>query len=549
MKAKLPTLLVVCSLVCAAVAGAMLGPRRGGAQLLSPGKLTSDHAEIDGDANCSRCHSSGKRLDTQACLSCHEDLGARIKAKAGLHGRQYRGQDCGSCHVEHLGREAKLVRWPGGSKEKFQHREAGWALKGAHQKLECQQCHDGRNERGHPTYLGLKTSCTSCHEDPHDDRFGDKECTSCHNETDWTEVSNVADNHPGLSLAAGHAKVECQQCHDQGNVKPPSEGSACVSCHQEVHEAKLGTRCENCHASIRWAPLPRRIGLRMHSSTPFPLTGNHRDVACKRCHRSNLPADRRYRGLQFDDCTDCHKDPHKGAFADWVDDADCSSCHDEHGFWPTLFTVEQHAHAEFPLNGRHQAVPCSACHEGKRPRLSLTMKARECADCHDNPHGEQFSAEMSQGGCAQCHSESGWESPRIDHSVWPLTGAHAEAACESCHSPSQSDRKQGRGATYRGAPTECSGCHRDVHAGQFRLSPPELACEACHDTQSFELASFDHETMADYPLEGGHADLACESCHAEERLRNGDKVTRYRLGYRACADCHADPHSRGKGKR
>ncbi len=531
-------------MIAAAIAGVLV-PRPTGAQFLSPGKLTSAHAELEGDANCSECHSTGQRLDTDACLACHDDLGARIRQQAGLHGREYRGQDCGQCHVEHLGRNAKLVRWPGGGQTRFDHRLSGWPLKGAHASVRCEDCHDRRNRRGQATFLGLKTDCVSCHEDPHEGRFAGAECTSCHNETDWSQVTNVRSNHPGLSLAGGHAKTKCEACHDKGNTSAPSAGAACVACHAQVHEAKFGDRCENCHASIRWTRLPTRIGLRAHPLTAFPLEGRHQDVACTSCHSPKLPMERRYRRLEFDQCGDCHKDVHRGSLGS----ADCKSCHDEHGFWPTSFGVEQHSRTKFPLDGKHQSVPCTGCHQGKRPHYRLELKSQRCIDCHDNPHGDQFASEMSDGGCAHCHSERGWDSPKIDHSTWPLTGAHSEAACDSCHSPSKADRLSGRGATYRGAPRDCAGCHQDTHAGQFRLSEPKRECEVCHITDAFEIEAFAHEELADYPLEGAHAGLKCVGCHQKERLRSGVQVVRYRLGYRECADCHGNPHARRKGQR
>jgi hypothetical protein len=156
---------------------------------------------------------------------------------------------------------------------------------------------------------------------------------------------------------------------------------------------------------------------------------------------------------------------------------------------------------------------------------------------------------MRDGGCTHCHSEQGWESPRIDHSVWPLTGAHTETACDSCHTPSKQDRMRGKGATYSGAPRECGGCHRDVHAGQFRLTSPERVCEACHVTDSFKIDAFKHEELAGYPLEGVHAEVECAACHRKARLRSGARAVRYRLGYRECSDCHANPHARRKGGR
>jgi hypothetical protein len=159
---------------------------------------------------------------------------------------------------------------------------------------------------------------------------------------------------------------------------------------------------------------------------------------------------------------------------------------------------------------------------------------KQCADCHENPHGTQFAAEMAAGGCASCHATVGWDRPRIDHSTWPLTGAHADTSCYSCHA---------NGESFRGIPRDCEGCHDDEHAGQFRLSEPKRNCADCHTTDAFALPGFDHAKKAGWPLEGEHRKVACASCHPSEKLRNGLVATRWRLGYESCKSCHANPHT------
>jgi hypothetical protein len=593
------------------------------AQLLSPGPLTRAHHELEGDANCGRCHSTGRGIDTQQCLSCHEDLGARIRAGQGFHGREHRGQSCGHCHVEHLGANAPLVRWPGGSRERFDHAESGWALEGAHRSLACARCHDGRNRRGAPTFLGERRECTSCHQDPHEGRFGAtcttchdqstwhsvrveggafdhshtrfplrgehgdvacarchgtpsrwrgiefdqcsdchrdphggrfaQPCASCHVEDGWSVLDAIRLSHPGVSLANGHASVACGQCHDQGLDRPPATGTECVDCHRPVHQAQLGRDCARCHASIRWSGLPRRVGLSAHERTPFELHGAHLEVECDRCHDPSLPPNRRYRQLDFDQCRDCHAsgDPHRGAFAE-RDGGECGPCHTETGFRPSRFGVELHATTRFPLEGRHESVPCIACHAAEIPRTWFRVDRQECADCHENPHGDQFAAEMAAGGCAHCHDAAGWDRPRIQHDTWPLTGAHRLVHCDSCHAPTPEDRRVGRGASYRGVPRDCAGCHEDVHAGHFALSEPRHECADCHDTAAFEIPSFDHAARTGFAIDGGHARLECSACHPSVRLEGGgqdEPTVRWRLGYRRCVDCHADPHaaaSRGR---
>ncbi|MBK7773368.1 MAG: hypothetical protein IPI43_04405 [Sandaracinaceae bacterium] len=597
------------------VSGVLAGsPSPGAAQLLSPGPLSRAHHELEGDDNCIRCHASGRQVPAQRCLGCHDDLASRIRAGQGLHGTTYRGQACaGRCHVEHRGRDARLVRWPAGGMNSFDHRDTGWPLEGAHVAASCRDCHRGANERGNPTFLNASprcaschqdvhqgrlgtacqschdqtdferanraafshaqtrfplrgghtsvacaachgtppewlgiefSTCASCHQDPHEGRLG-AQCVSCHNEFSWADTTRGF-AHPGLSLGGGHRGVACASCHDQGNTEAPSGGARCVSCHRPVHEAPLGNRCETCHRSIEWLGLPRRVGLEAHPLTAFPLVAQHADVACAECHELSMPRPERYRGLEFDQCADCHADVHAGEFAGRAQ-ADCASCHTPHGFHPTTFGVAAHASTDFPLTGLHTAVPCAGCHGAERPRHDLRVPEQACASCHENPHGNQFRREMAQGGCASCHQTTGWSSAtgaRVPHTTWPLTGAHAQAACEGCHAPSAAERAAGvTQPRYRGVPRDCEGCHEDTHAGQFRSSEPLRGCADCHETTAFTLPDWDHAAMTTFPIDGRHQDVSCAGCHASVTLRNGASSVRYRLGYRECRDCHADPHA------
>ncbi|MET0342814.1 MAG: hypothetical protein ABW252_17535 [Polyangiales bacterium] len=582
------------------------------AQLLSPGPLSQAHAQLEGDGKCQSCHASGAQIAETRCSECHQDVARDRQRKEGLHGGAFRGQACASCHVEHLGRRVALIRWPGPERARFDHTQTGFALQGAHAKVACADCHEQKNARGAATFLGAEPRCASCHEDPHEKRFGDR-CETCHSETSfgkleltrfdhdlarfpldgahtrvacaschgkpakyqglefgdckschddagrrahedplegacktchasesWTKIVMPRAQHPALSLAAGHERTACKTCHDQGLRAPPSRGDTCASCHAPVHEAAFGPRCEQCHASIKWTGLPDAIGRRAHGSTPFPLRGMHGDVACAGCHQPELPRAERYRGLAFDQCASCHADVHRGTLAEH---GDCATCHNPLGFAPSLVEPTVHARFGFALEGNHAATACSGCHKQlAAPRLAWSLPEERCQDCHQNPHGTQFAREMKDDGCAHCHQPSGWRMPRFEHTTWPLTGAHASAACSGCHEPSARDRDALAVTSYRGAPRACAGCHDDVHAGQFQSSAPERSCESCHQTAAFALPSFDHAETARYPLEGAHAEASCASCHPSVTLKNGDQATRYRLGYQKCSDCHADPH-------
>lgn len=590
----------------------LLWPSVGFGQLLNPGPLHKTHSGQSGDSNCSKCHESGKRVSKALCLDCHTDLRSRMNQGRGLHGRKYKGKNCEKCHIEHIGKNSRLIRWPGGNKIAFPHNDTGWPLQKSHRKAACADCHNKKNSRGHSSYLTAKTDCASCHDDPHKKRFGSKckdchgestwkegaaknfdhnlskfslkgkhasveckechgqppkykgiqfndctachkdphngrfspkTCASCHVEKDWKEIGKFRTQHPGVSLKGGHKRVNCKKCHDRGNSNRPSKGKACAKCHKPVHIAKFGRNCKKCHASIQWSGLPDRVGRKNHSKTQFPLVGKHQQTKCSDCHPQKSKLSQRYRGIAFKQCLGCHNDQHKGTLNTQKQGADCNSCHTQFGFWPTRFGVVEHKKTSFPLAGRHVSTPCVRCHTDKRPRIAFTIAEKDCVGCHENPHGEQFAVEMKKEGCATCHNAGGWSRPNIDHSSWPLTGAHETVDCNACHKPSKKDRALGSGATYRGIPKTCEGCHQDLHLGQFRLKSPKRPCEFCHDTKKFSIPKFPHTSKASFELDGKHKKLKCEQCHKKSTLSNGKEAVRYRLGYRKCKDCHANPHA------
>jgi hypothetical protein len=149
---------------------------------------------------------------------------------------------------------------------------------------------------------------------------------------------------------------------------------------------------------------------------------------------------------------------------------------------------------------------------------------------------------MAKGGCAECHAPAGWHVPKIDHSIWPLTGQHSNTPCDSCHHPTDADRKAGKGASYRGVTRVCSGCHDDAHLGQFRLTQPVLECDKCHSTQNFKIPNFDHGAKTAWALTGGHTKLECSKCHPSATVGT-TTATRWRTPSHECKFCHANPHN------
>lgn len=180
------------------------------------------------------------------------------------------------------------------------------------------------------------------------------------------------------------------------------------------------------------------------------------------------------------ECAQCHVDPHQGRFAAKGGRAatgGCVTCHDVTDFTAAKFDVARHQATGFPLTGAHGAVPCTGCHAelASRPkRSSLVLAAarpapllfaverRDCAGCHQSPHGNQFQARADHGACDACHGvEEFRPADRFQHdrdTSFRLQGAHAKVACAACH---RTDRGP-KGATrvvYTGTPSRCEACH------------------------------------------------------------------------------------------
>ncbi len=207
-----------------------------------------------------------------------------------------------------------------------------------------------------------------------------------------------------------------------------------------------------------------------------------------------------------------------------------------------------------PLSEAHQSLEgmgnCLQCHElGERETTTL------CLDCHGEigrlrEAGRGLHAREGSGDCASCHPEHGGRDFDVvgfeggpggfDHgrAGWPLDGAHATVACESCHRerfldpPIVVGRPEGAGPSrWVGLANDCASCHADPHQGRFGAE-----CRDCHGTRDFrvvETTSFDHG-RTDYPLRGAHREVACDRCHKESITAP--------LEFSRCTSCHDDPH-------
>lgn len=148
-----------------------------------PGPLSASHEAKPGP-DCAACHSEPGKISPAKCLHCHAEIASRIASHRGFH--RDKAEDCGTCHAEHQGRDAKLVPLDPAD---FDHSETGAVLEGAHLRIDpksCETCH--AKDRVLPRQFGrsylLKTAgCGGCHPTPHPGR--EDNCLACHNQVSW----------------------------------------------------------------------------------------------------------------------------------------------------------------------------------------------------------------------------------------------------------------------------------------------------------------------------------------------------------------------------
>jgi hypothetical protein len=162
--------------------------------------------------------------------------------------------------------------------------------------------------------------------------------------------------------------------------------------------------------------------------------------------------------------------------------------------------------------------------------------APQCARCHSDHHGEEFAMvnklSFTEAGIA--------ERDRFDHETigYVMLGKHLELTCDKCHKNADVAVLPEGEKRFLGLSQECATCHEDVHKGQMGQT-----CVQCHGQESWtKLHSEGHEKRL--ALVGGHGDIACRTCHAQEDpLHSLEAIGRGTWLYpRECRVCHESPH-------
>ena len=542
-----------CLLVCGLLLLAL--PARSRAQI-SPGPLARAHHDLEGPTNCAQCHGLRREPMNQMCLACHKEIAWLLQQNRGYHARVVTVQkkDCASCHPDHAGTDFNLIAWPGGSRDKFDHRLAGWALDGKHAEAKCEDCHTLKfrvgqaaalsQRKGSAGWLGLETTCASCHrsDDVHKGSLGES-CDRCHDAKGWKPAPKFDHDSSAFPLTGKHVDVQCDKCHlapslgitpdARGRLIPrfkPVAFRLCTDCHANPHGAKMAGRCSDCHTTRGWHVIEQTHF--DHSATRYPLVGKHAAVKCDACHGPNL----KIKDPPFATCGSCHQDPHAGQGLLNGKPADCAACHRVQGFTPSTFTLAQHAATRYPLTGKHAAVKCASCHTTTGKVTRLTMAFAKCADCHADQHGGQLASRPDKGSCEACHTDAGWTPSTFSLAAHaklrlPLDGRHAQIRCAACHGLTRPGLRAlpNPAATYGPAKvvlqvpeTACQDCHVDPHGGRYLKGgamPMKDGCATCHDARAFRPSTVDVDLHArfSFALDGAHRATPCVACHEEMR--------------------------------
>lgn len=531
----------------------------------------------------------------RACAACHDSPHDASFLAALPNPATAAGEDgCVLCHSAlHPEFHGEQLNW-----QDSWHGASGFALERPHDGLACSACHDTRQGADDFAlrYPGRAAdSCQECHQDPHQAQFDrpphqQRACLSCHaRDTFLPHGFDLArHNRDSFALSGSHAEIECASCHSLADAQDPTTrrfyplAHLCEDCHSDAHDQAFLARemdsesnpagsCARCHTAATFRDLTQPFD---HGAwTGFALQLGHQIEDCEACHARSQSADENGRTLGWVQqlhpgdpalCSGCHADIHGDSFdlpglATQIEGRrGCERCHTLRSFAPLQEGAFDHgAWTGFALRGAHQQARCESCHGlGDKPaRLGRVQDqypgdAASCATCHASPHGRDFDRPGmpeqidGQRGCARCHDTQTFRmaSGRVfDHRAWTgfeLRGAHADAACTSCHAPLPKVLQDGR-SHARAAGSACTDCHLDPHLGQF-LEQGQQDCLRCHERQvrSFALPRFDHAELTRFPLDATHAPLDCAACHLKARTEDGGEAVRYKPLGTACQDCH-----------
>ncbi len=440
---------------------------------------------------------------------------------------------------------------------RFNHNETAFPLEGGHAATDCRLCHEAL------IFTETNSECIACHTDIHQMTVG-SDCARCHTVDNWL-VDDIATIHQdeGFPLLGMHAQISCDECHQsESGMQFNRLGNDCINCHmgdflattEPNHiEAGYSTDCIDCHDINAFDWSADNI---LHDF--FPLEKGH-DIGCTECHTTGvfatIPAD----------CISCHQMDFEAAVNPDHQvlnfSTDCASCHTLDLDWMPA-EYREHDDLYFPIySGEHNGEwqECQECHPNPADYAVFT-----CTTCHergetDGDHDGVGGYVYESNACLACHP-TGSEDGVFNHNDtnFPLTGAHANVDCNSCHADG-----------YEGTPTDCAACHADDYDQTTNPNHQQagfsMDCALCHtadpgwspanftahDDLYFPIYSGTHNNEWDSCTEchldagsGNYTTFSCIDCHEHndpnELAGDHDDVNGYEYVSARCYECHPD---------
>ena len=452
------------------------------------------------NADCASCHLSSSLLEFRPlgieCVDCHRhDYEQTINPN---HVQSNLSSDCSECHL------ISSSQW---SASGFNH--SFFPLTNGHALNDCAACHTNG------LFENILSDCYSCHQSDfeastnpsHISSNFSTNCLDCHTtDPDWQPAEYLEHDINLFPIYSGEHNGEWERCSECHTESSNFSAFSCIDCHEhnlsdmaEEHQG-IGNYAYSSFACLACHPRGSSGEVFDHSTTAFPLQGQHLNTTCLDCHTQGF-------GNLSSACSDCHIVNYNQAQEPKHIEAGisllCEDCHDENAWNPSSFN--HGLTSNFELDGGHAGRQCTECHIG-----NTTDAVSDCYSCHSENYNnatDHFTLAFDHD-CLQCHNNVDWNDASFDHNTtnFPLTGAHMATECNSCHSTG-----------YAGTYSECSSCHLDNYNQAANPSHTDAgissSCEDCHGTISWVPSEFSHIISTGFELNGGHAGRQCSDCH------------------------------------
>jgi hypothetical protein len=458
----------------------------------------------------------------------------------------------------------------------------------------CVTCHNSTREGDTDFGLGVQdlihdnqstNPCISCHVSKaldHSDHVatfwvtGNTECTSCHDQTDQNNQTQMID-----VIHSNGAGNPCALCHfDPDGADYTLIGSAA---NNRIPEDNAVNTCNTCHDS--------RSGKDYASDFTEHLVQDHDGVTgttsatliydCNNCHIGDIIA-----SVHNPDCTDCHNNSTTdgsliiGANSQGTalghsigSTSNCLDCHEDGSTYTYGTDFETHIYGSttdhypggsgstvFQLAGTDQigSDPCDKCHGSTLTDWANVYALHDiggtgaCATCHNatrddtDAGGVQYviHANDTTNPCISCHVSKSTD--HADHVVATWVTGYTE--CDGCHDQSVGNQAQLLNEIHgNGVTADCTLCHPG--GGDYTLKAGSSAeghengpntCVTCHSAYQNAFGSAhtpDHKTEA-------LADAVTSTPSCTANCHSGDMITAVHTP--DCLDCHTNTTTDGR---